>query len=69
MVGFFYFRRFLFHILRIFIIMRTKLPDSKKRIKLSITLSKVIHEKLESDIVNKSKLIEKLLIKYYDEKM
>jgi hypothetical protein len=49
--------------------MRTKLPDSKKRIKLSITLSKVIHEKLESDIVNKSKLIEKLLIKYYDEKM
>jgi hypothetical protein len=47
--------------------MRPKLPEYKKRVKISITLSKDINDKLEKDIINKSKLIEKLLKKYYDE--
>lgn len=48
--------------------MRPKLNDSQKRVKISITLSKKINEKLENDLVNKSKLIDKLLSDYYDEK-
>jgi hypothetical protein len=53
--------------LPIFIYMRPKLPEYKKRVKISITLSKDINDKVEKDIINKSKLIEKLLKKYYDE--
>jgi hypothetical protein len=49
--------------------MKPKLDETKKRVKLSITLSKGVSEKLNLDIINKSKLIEKLLLKYYDEKM
>lgn len=48
--------------------MRPKLNDSEKRIKISITLSKKINEKLENDLINKSKLIDKLLSDYYDNK-
>jgi hypothetical protein len=48
--------------------MRPKLKESEKRIKLSITLNQVINKKLEKDVINKSKLIEKLLIQYYGEK-
>ena len=48
--------------------MRPKLPESKKRIKISITLTKDINEKLEKDIINKSKLIERLLYEYYRDK-
>jgi hypothetical protein len=48
--------------------MRPKLPESKKRIKISITLTKDINEKLEKDIINKSKLIERLLNEYYRDK-
>lgn len=54
--------------LLIFIIMRPKLNNSEKRIKISITLSKKINEKLENDLINKSKLIDKLLSDYYDNK-
>jgi hypothetical protein len=49
--------------------MRPKLPESKKRIKISITLTKDINEKLEKDIINKSKLIERLLNEYYSKEM
>ena len=49
--------------------MRPKLPDSKKRVKISITLNKQLNDKLEKDIINKSRLIEKLLNEYYNEKM
>ncbi len=52
-------------ILRIFIIMRPKLNDGDKRIKISITLKPEINQKMENDLVNKSKLIESLLIKHY----
>ena len=48
--------------------MRPKLNNSEKRIKISITLSKKINEKLENDLINKSKLIDKLLSDYYDNK-
>ncbi len=49
--------------------MRPKLNDSQKRVKISITLSKKINEKLENDLVNKSKLIDKLLSDYYGKDM
>lgn len=48
--------------------MRPKLEDEKKRVKVSITLNKKTIDFLEKDIVNKSKLIEKLLNDYYGEK-
>jgi hypothetical protein len=48
--------------------MKPKLDETKKRVKLSITLSKEINEKLNRDIINKSKLIEKLLLDYYEYK-
>lgn len=54
--------------LLIFISMRPKLKESEKRVKISITLSQEINKKLENDIVNKSKLIEKLLLEYYGKK-
>lgn len=48
--------------------MRPKLKDTEKRIKLSITLSQEINKKLDQDVINKSKLIEKLLLEYYGKK-
>lgn len=48
--------------------MRPKLKEDKKRVKISITLSPDLNKKLEKDIVNKSKLIEKLLNDYYGNK-
>jgi len=48
--------------------MRPKLKDTEKIIKISITLSQEINKKLDQDIINKSKLIEKLLTEYYGKK-
>ena len=48
--------------------MRPKLKETDKRIKISITLSPEINKKLDQDIINKSKLIEKLLKDYYGNK-
>jgi hypothetical protein len=48
--------------------MRPKLKENEKRVKISITLSQEINKRLEKDIVNKSKLIEKLLSNYYGDK-
>jgi hypothetical protein len=48
--------------------MRPKLKDTEKRIKISITLNQEINEKLNQDVINKSKLIEKLLTEYYGKK-
>jgi hypothetical protein len=45
--------------------MRPKLNDGDKRIKISITLKPEINQRMENDLVNKSKLIESLLIKHY----
>jgi hypothetical protein len=48
--------------------MRPKLKETDKRIKISITLSPEINKKLDQGIINKSKLIEKLLKDYYGNK-
>lgn len=48
--------------------MRKQKKDEDKRIKISITLSPTINKKMEDDLINKSKLIEKLLIQHYGEK-
>ena len=48
--------------------MRPKLNEDVKRVKISITLNPKIIKKLENDIINKSKLIEKLLTDYYGNK-
>ena len=48
--------------------MRKKLNKEDKRVKISITLSPKINKKMEDNLINKSKLIEKLLIEYYGDK-
>lgn len=48
--------------------MRQKLNKEEKRVKISITLSPKINKKMEDSLINKSKLIEKLLINYYGDK-
>ncbi len=40
----------------------------EKKIKISITLNPIINNIMEKELTNKSKLIEKLLVKYYNEK-
>ena len=45
-----------------------QLNEDVKRVKISITLNPKIIKKLENDIINKSKLIEKLLTEYYGNK-
>jgi hypothetical protein len=45
--------------------MRPTLKEEDKRVKVSITLTPEINKKMEDDLTNKSKLIEKLLRKYY----
>ena len=42
--------------------------EEDRRVKISITLSPSINEKMENDLTNKSKLIEKLLTEYYEKK-
>lgn len=46
--------------------MRKKLNKEDKRVKISITLSPNINKKMEDSLINKSKLIENLLINYYN---
>jgi hypothetical protein len=53
---------------RIFIGMRPLLKEEDKRIKVSITLTPEINKKMEKELINKSKLIEMLLIEYYGKK-
>jgi hypothetical protein len=48
--------------------MRPRLDKDTKRVKVSITLKPELIKKLENDIINKSKLIEKLLTEYYGDK-
>jgi hypothetical protein len=45
--------------------MRPTLKEEDKRVKVSITLTPEINKKMEDDLTNKSKLIEKLLREYY----
>jgi hypothetical protein len=45
--------------------MRPTLKEEDKRVKVSITLTPEINKKMEDDLTNKSKLIEKLLRTHY----
>ena len=45
----------------------TKKPEDRK-VKISVTLSPDIIKRLEDELTNKSKLIEKLLREYYGKK-
>jgi flagellar basal body-associated protein FliL len=45
----------------------TKNPEDRK-VKISVTLSPDLNKKLEYELINKSRLIEKLLREYYGKK-
>jgi hypothetical protein len=45
--------------------MKPRKKEEDKRIKISITLSPKINKHMENEMINKSKLIEKLLRNYY----
>jgi hypothetical protein len=44
-----------------------KKPEEKK-VKISITLSPNLDKRMENELINKSRLIEKLLREYYENK-
>jgi hypothetical protein len=48
--------------------MRPTLKEEDRRVKVSITLTPEINKKMEDELTNKSKLIEKLLREYYGNK-
>jgi flagellar basal body-associated protein FliL len=45
----------------------TKKPEDRK-VKISITLSPDLNKKLDDELINKSRIIEKLLREYYGKK-
>jgi hypothetical protein len=45
----------------------TKKPEDRK-VKISITLSSDLNKKLDDELINKSRIIEKLLREYYGKK-
>ena len=53
---------------KIFINMKPKKKEEDKRVKISITLSPLLNQRMETETINKSKLIEKLLLEYYGKK-
>ena len=48
--------------------MRPKIEKDKRKVKITITLNPDINKRMDDDITNKSRLIEKLLIAYYGKK-
>jgi hypothetical protein len=48
--------------------MKPKKKEEDKRVKISITLSPLLNQRMETETINKSKLIEKLLLEYYGKK-
>lgn len=48
--------------------MKPRKKEEDKRVKISITLSPLLNHRMEKETINKSKLIEKLLIEYYGKK-
>lgn len=48
--------------------MKPKMKEEDKRVKISITLSPLLNQRMEKEIINKSNLIEKLLLEYYGKK-
>jgi hypothetical protein len=67
-VNFFLLKSSIFSFHRIFINMRQKIKKENKRVKISITVSPILNKLMEDSSVNKSKLIEKLLIEHYGNK-
>jgi len=49
--------------------MRKQIKIEDKKVKISITLNPKINKIMDDEMVNKSKLIDKLLIDYYEKKM
>jgi flagellar basal body-associated protein FliL len=48
--------------------MRPTLKKEDRKVKITITLNPEINKRMEDELTNKSKLIEKLLIEYYGKK-
>ena len=48
--------------------MRPKIEKNKRKVKITITLNPDINKRMDDEITNKSRLIEKLLIEYYGKK-
>lgn len=46
--------------------MRPIKKNDEKKVKISISIDRMLNDKMENDMSNKSKLIESLLRKYYD---
>lgn len=42
--------------------------DEDKKIKISITIDKKLNKRIEDDLINKSRLIEKLIKEHYEKK-
>jgi hypothetical protein len=49
--------------------MRKQIKIENKKVKISITVNPKINKMMDDEMVNKSKLIDKLLINYYEKKM
>lgn len=48
--------------------MRPTLKKEDRKVKITITLNPEINKRMEDELINKSRLIEKLLIEYYGKK-
>lgn len=48
--------------------MRQQKKEEEKKVKISITLNPNINLRMENEFINKSRLIEKLLIEYYEKR-
>lgn len=48
--------------------MKLRKKEEDKKIKFTISLNPIIFRKMESELINKSRLIEKLLMEYYGKK-
>jgi hypothetical protein len=48
--------------------MKPKKQEEDKKIKFAISLDPKIFKRMDNEMINKSKLIEKLLKEYYDNK-
>lgn len=49
--------------------MKTRKKEEEKKVKFAISLSPVLFKKMDAEFINKSRLIETLLKKYYENKM
>lgn len=49
--------------------MKLRKKEEDKKIKFAISLDPHIFKRMENDLINKSRLIEKLLKQYYDKNM